>query len=84
MKKVYSDNAFHKIEFVPTEVMAKRIGSPALAFVSEAEVSRSGLEASFTMVTGRPASSILKVHKGLVDATGHPVEVMAPFSASLA
>ncbi len=83
MRKVYSDNAFHKIEFAPSESLAKRIGLPAYAYVSEADVGRLGLESSFTVVTGYPASSILKVHAGLVDATGQSVEVMAPFAPSM-
>jgi hypothetical protein len=83
MKKVYADSAFRKIEFVPTEAMAKRIGSPAFAFVSQADVEKFGLEVGFTAVTGRPASSILKVDEVLVDATGDRVEVIRPFSASV-
>lgn len=75
IKRVSKDEAFQRIEFNPDAEMAKRIGSPANAYVTVADVERMGVGRSFTAVTGLPYNAILRVHDTLVDRQGNPVEV---------
>lgn len=77
-KRVSKDEAFQRIEFNPDEELAKRIGSPANAYVTVADVERMGVGRSFTAVTGLPYYAIVRVHDELVDTQGNRVELLLP------
>ena len=82
IKRVSKDEALHRIEFTPDEETAKRVGSPALAYVTVADVERMGVGRSFTVVTGLPYHAIVRVRDELVDRLGNRVELLAPSCGS--